>query len=81
MPRWLFRIPSVQFIVIGEVFYHELGHHIHRTVRPEFRESEDVAESWRKNLSGSFIRKRYWYLLPVLLASARIYRRLRKPKK
>jgi hypothetical protein len=73
MPRWLFWIPMVRFIVIGEVFYHELGHHIHRTIRPEFREREDVAESWKRKLSSNFIRKRYWYVFPILLAMKKIY--------
>ena len=60
-------IPVVRYLCIGGVFYHELGHHIHRTTRPEFNEKEDVADEWGKKLMGNFFRKRYWYLLPFLL--------------
>jgi hypothetical protein len=49
----------------GDVLFHEIGHHIHATVRPEHREKEDVAEDWRKKLWGNFGRKKYWYLVPI----------------
>jgi hypothetical protein len=63
-------------MVLGEVLFHEIGHHIHYTQAPEFREREDVAEDWKKRLSKIYFRKRYWYFvthrlhaLSVLLAN------------
>ena len=67
LPRILKWLSLMRYIMIGDVFYHELGHHIHRTIRPEFSEKEDVADNWSRKLMANFIRKRYWYLLPVLL--------------
>jgi hypothetical protein len=48
----------------GRVLYHEIGHYIHFTKRPEFREVEDVADEWGKRLMQGFVRRRYWYLRP-----------------
>ena len=49
----------------SEVLFHEIGHHIHKTQAPEFKEREDVAESWEKRLCKIYFRKRYWYLTPI----------------
>ncbi len=78
--KWLW-IPAVRYFCIGEVFYHELGHHIHRVARPEFREREDVADNWGTKLSVNFVRKRYWYLLPVLLSASWVLRHLKWRKR
>jgi hypothetical protein len=79
-PRYLFWIPLIRCLCVGEVFYHELGHHIHRTARPEFREKEDVADTWGRKLSADFIRKKYWYLLPVLRAASWLHRKSKSRK-
>jgi hypothetical protein len=47
----------------GEVLFHEIGHHVHYTVRPEFKEKEDAADSWGKTLLSKGIRQRHRYLL------------------
>lgn len=65
-PPMLFRVPLFRDMVFAEVLYHEVGHHIHRTVRPEYQEREDVADKWRGILWWSFFRRRYWYLWPIL---------------
>jgi hypothetical protein len=44
------------------VLFHEIGHHVHATVRPEFREKEDIADDWGKKLTGNYIFNRYWYV-------------------
>ena len=62
--RWL-RVGLVRDIELSEVFFHELGHHIHRVHRPEYKEREDVADNWSKKLASRFIRGRYWYMLPI----------------
>lgn len=68
------RIPFLRDIAFGYVLFHEVGHHIHRTIRPEHKEKEDVADSWAGKLGGNFIRKTYWYLVPLL----RIYKFMRR---
>lgn len=72
--RWL---PFLRTHAIAKVLYHEIGHHIHKTSRPEHREREDVADEWQKRLMRIFSRRRYWYLIPI----AFVYRLARKRKK
>jgi hypothetical protein len=62
VPKALAWIPLVRELSIAEVLYHELGHHIHLYVRPEHREKEDVADDWRRKLSGNYVRKRYGWV-------------------
>ena len=69
-PRWL---PIARDIVFGHVLFHELGHHIHRTIRPEHTEKEDVADNWAEKLNANFIRKKYWYAMPMLVPMAKVY--------
>jgi hypothetical protein len=69
-PRWL---PIAREIVFGHVLFHELGHHIHRTIRPEHTEKEDVADNWAGKLNANFIRKKYWYAMPMLVPMAKVY--------
>jgi hypothetical protein len=61
VPSWFAHFPLIGFFTIGKVFFHELGHHIHRTRRPEFKEKEDVADQWSRKLMKSAFRKRYRY--------------------
>jgi len=67
----MFRLPILPYIPFGEVLYHEIGHHVHKTTRPEFQEREDVADKWEGRLTARFLRRRYWYLIPILLPIAR----------
>ncbi|MCP4643061.1 MAG: hypothetical protein GY851_21625 [bacterium] len=46
---------------IGHTLYHELGHHIHTTQKPEHRERENVADSWKWPLFFRMFKRR-WYL-------------------
>lgn len=72
-----FRIPMLRDIVFGHVLFHEIRHHIHRTVRPEYDEvKEDVADKWAGKLNGNFVRKKYWYALPILI-QLRVYKFMR----
>ena len=66
--RWPFmvlKIPLFQDLLLADVLYHELGHHIHKTSAPEHREREDVAENWQKKLRRHYFRQRYKWLKPV----------------
>jgi hypothetical protein len=75
---WLDRAPVLRYLVVGQVLYHEIGHHIHAVHRPAYAEKEDVAENWSGALTRRFYRQRYWYLYPFLMGLARLALRLRK---
>ena len=49
IPRWALWVPLIRHIFIGHTLYHELGHHVHLFIRPQYREKEDVADEWGKN--------------------------------
>jgi hypothetical protein len=66
-------IPHLREVAVGVVLFHEIGHHIHRTIRPEHVEKEDVADRWGKKLGVNFVRKQYWYAIPVLIPAAKAY--------
>lgn len=60
----------LRFMRPSDVLYHEIGHHISKVHRPEHASRENVAENWSRKLWRRFIRQRYWYLFPLLYASA-----------
>jgi len=60
--RW---IPSRREFSLGQVLFHEIGHHIHATAAPEYAEKEDVADRWGRDLFANYYWHRYWYLKPV----------------
>lgn len=74
-PRWL---PMVQELAFADVLFHELGHHIHYEIRPEYREKEEVADDWGGKLFRHYFRSRYWYLVPLLLPVSFIVKLLQK---
>jgi hypothetical protein len=65
VPKWALWMPRLRDLIVAEVLYHELGHHVHFFIRPEYREKEDVADTWRGKFVGNFLRLEYWYLIPV----------------
>lgn len=67
-PRPLLRLPPWRDLEVASVLFHELGHHIHDTHDPEHREPEVVAEAWCVRLSRAYFRRRYWYLVPLVVA-------------
>lgn len=54
-------IPFFKDLVFSEVLYHEVGHHIHKTNVPEYKERENVAEVWKTRLSRLYFNDRYFY--------------------
>lgn len=56
---WLGRTRWFRENELSDVLFHEIGHHIHFTVRPEYREVEDVADVWKVRLQGNYFRQRY----------------------
>jgi hypothetical protein len=67
--RWLGRMLSrttwFRETELSEVLFHEIGHHIHFTVRPEYREKEDVADVWKVRLQRNYIRQRYKFIRAI----------------
>jgi len=60
---FLLLVPPFKTFVIGEVLYHEIGHHIHRLEEPGYRTNKEVvADQWRDKLMQLFLKQRYWYL-------------------
>src|SRR6185437_4325844 len=62
-PAWyLSWIGPTSEMAFGSVLYHELGHHAH-TIRPEYREKEDVADQWSDRFLLNHLKKkhRFWY--------------------
>jgi hypothetical protein len=57
--------PFLRTALFGHVLFHEIGHHIDATLRPEFREKEDIADSWSKRLLRIYFRERYRFPRPV----------------
>jgi hypothetical protein len=64
-PRWALWLPILRDFAIAQTFYHELGHHIHYTIRPEHREKEDVADDWGRKFTRQFVRRKYSYMIPI----------------
>jgi hypothetical protein len=52
-------VPVGRTAVFSNVLFHEIGHHVDATVRPEFREKEDVADDWGKRLTLNYFFERY----------------------
>jgi len=61
----LLRLSIFRTFFIGEVLYHEIGHHIHLTKKRERRDEEFVADEWKDKLLRSYLSNRYWYLSVV----------------
>jgi hypothetical protein len=55
-------VPLARTAIFAQVLFHEIGHHVHETVRPEFRETEDVADNWGRKLMANYFRTHYWYV-------------------
>jgi len=71
---WLLRVPYFRYSVLSETLYHEIGHHIHAVHQPVYDGEENVAEGWQRKLNGIFIRRRYWYLRPILYPAGKLAR-------
>jgi len=61
-PSWALRFRFVRDGLLADGLFHELGHHVHVTQAPEFREPEDVADAWERRFSRRYFRRRYWFL-------------------
>jgi hypothetical protein len=80
-PGWITRPPLLRYMVPSDTLYHEIGHHIHAVHKPIHDQREDVAEEWTHKLWSHFLRKHYWYLLPVLYPPALLFRFAKRTKR
>jgi hypothetical protein len=62
LPRWSSSISHL----LPRPPYRGLGHHIRYLIRVAYREQEDVAGDSQKELMGISVRKRCFYLMPVI---------------
>jgi len=66
-PELFMLVPPFKTYVIGEILYHEIGHHIHRLEQPGYRANrEGVADQWKEQLLRGFLRQRYWYMAKLV---------------
>jgi hypothetical protein len=68
LPRPLFAVPLARDMVVSETLFHELGHHLDATLGAAARGGEAAAEDWSHRLTRAYLRKRYWYLRPLIKA-------------
>ncbi len=72
VPSSALRIPVVREILLAGTLYHEIGHHLERTLGAPARAGEAAAEAWSKRLSRQHLRRRhriasglFWAATPV----------------
>lgn len=65
-PKPVFWFSLPRYFMFGSVLYHEIGHHIHKTQRPKYKEKENVADEWAMWLTLRMLKRRYWYLVWIL---------------
>lgn len=78
MPHLVQLVPFVQDLIVANVLYHEIGHHLHETVGSAARGGEASAEAWRKRLFRLYFRNRHRYLRPFVPLARAIARRSRR---
>lgn len=67
-PEWLYYFNFFVDFTLTSTVFHEIGHHIHKSQAPEFKNKEIVAEKWRDQLSRDYFSRKYRYIiLPVKL--------------
>ena len=75
-PRAALWFPPGREFCLGSVLFHELGHHVHHVMLPEYKEKEDVADDWSTRLMVNFLRKKYWLVLWPIILYGNIRKRL-----
>jgi len=60
------KLPFIRDVFFADIIFHEIGHHIHITKAKQFRERECVADDWARRLGELYLRRRRWYLFPLL---------------
>jgi hypothetical protein len=52
--------------ILGDVLFHEIGHHLHATVGSAASGGEASANEWRRRLWRIHLWRKYWYLRPIV---------------
>ncbi len=60
------KLPPIRDALFADILFHEIGHHLHVTRTKQFREREDVADDWARSLGELYLRRRRWYLAPLI---------------
>lgn len=76
-PRAVLLLGLIRSLLLADVLYHELGHHIGARIQPQ-RGVEHVACEWSRRLTASFISKRYWYAMPLIRVMAILGRSVKR---
>ena len=76
LPRALLLTNAVPDFLLAQALYHEVGHHLDATVGSASRTGEAAAEDWRRRLTKIHMRRRYWYLFPLLVVLRFIFQLL-----
>jgi hypothetical protein len=75
--RWSFFVDSI----VGSTLYHEVGHHLDKTIGSRTRGGERAADAWSIDLKRKHFRKRFRVLLFLLNPFAPFIRRFVTKKK
>jgi hypothetical protein len=59
---WWLRVPFIRESKLSDVLFHEIGHHIHFAIRPEYRDKEDVADVWKVRLERNYHQQRFSWM-------------------
>src|SRR5262249_29889605 len=60
--RLSLRVSLFRDYLFATILYHEVGHHIHRVLQPQYREPEDVADYWAERLRNDMLLRKYHHL-------------------
>ncbi len=67
-PRAAQAFRPTQDAMVGEVLFHEIGHHLDRTLGAAAPSGEAAAENWRQRLGRHYFQRRYVWLRPLARA-------------
>ena len=68
------RASLISKLLFAETLFHEIGHHIHLTTTPEFRNREDVADDWAHRLTRQYFGRKYWLVVQLTSLIVRLYK-------
>ena len=74
IPPSVLSFSAVREVVLGDVLYHELGHHFDLTVGAPARTGEKAADSWSVRLLRQHVRQRHRFLRSLLALAVPVIR-------
>jgi len=78
VPRFALSVNLVRDVIVGKVLYHEVGHHLQKTLGSAGRGGEHSADDWATRLLRLHVKRLYWYWKPIVLVFGAVSRALRK---